>query len=73
MIPLLFTVGAESQGVPCANLSWLFVSGKFPLQILDVVLLLLEEVHEDIVAGGQRGVVQHQLVEDVLLVGRGCG
>ena len=48
------------------------MSGWFPLQILDVVMLLLDEGHEALVAGGQCGVVQHQLVKDVLLVGRGC-
>ena len=61
MVPLIFTIGAESRGVPCAGLAWLLVAGKFPLQVLDLFLVLLDEGHEALVAGGQHGVIQHQL------------
>ena len=73
MIPLFFTVGAESRRVPCAKLAWLLVLGYFPLHMLDFVLVLLDEGHEALVAGGQRGVIQHQLFKDVLLIRCGCG
>ena len=61
MVPLFFTIGADSRGVPCAGLAWILVAGKFLLQVLDLVLILLGEDHEALVAGGQRGVIKHQL------------
>ena len=42
-------------------MAWLLVAGKFSLQVFDLVLVLLDEGHEALVAGGQRGVIQHQL------------
>ena len=56
MVPLLFSVGAESWGVPCADLGF-FLTGEFSLEVLHVVGLFLHEGHEALVAVGQRGVV----------------
>ena len=56
MVPLLFAVGAESWGVPCADLGF-FKTGKFSIKVLQAVGLFLHEVHEALVAVGQRGVV----------------
>ena len=58
-------------GVPCAGLAWILNAGKFPLQVFDPVFLLFDEVHEALVDRGERGVVQHQLLQDTFLVG--CG
>ena len=61
MVPLLFSVDAESRGVPCADLGF-FISGEFSLKVLEAVCLFFHNGHEALVAVGQRGVVKHQLV-----------
>ena len=49
-------------------MAWLLIAGKFPLQVLDLILLLFDEGHEALIASGKRGVIQHQLLQDVFLV-----
>ena len=56
MVPLLFAVGAESWGVPCADLGFL-KTGEFLLEVIQVVGLFLHEGHEALVAVSQYGVV----------------
>ena len=56
MVPLLFAVGAESWGVPCAGLG-VFKAGELLLKVLQVVGLFLHKGHKDLVAVGRRGVV----------------
>ena len=58
MIPLLFAVGAKGAGVPCAGLGLRFPKlGEFSLEVLQVVILLLDEGHEALVAVRESGVV----------------
>ena len=56
MVPLLFAVGAENLGVLCADLGF-FKTGKFSLEVIQVVGLFLHEGHEALVSVGQCGVV----------------
>ena len=56
MVPLLFAVGAESWGVPCADLGFL-KTGEFSLEVLELVGLFLHEGHEALTDVGQCGVV----------------
>ena len=59
------------MGVTCAGLAALLNAGNFPLKVLDLVVLFFDESHEALVAHGKRGVVEHQLLQDVLFVDRG--
>ena len=55
-------------GVPHAGLAALLNAGNFPLMIIDLVVLFSDESHEALVACGERGVVEHQLLQDVFLL-----
>ena len=57
VLSLFLPVSSSGGGGPCAGLAWLFNTGKFTLQVLDLVLLLFDEVHEALIARGERGVV----------------
>ena len=56
MVPLLFEVGVESWGVPCADLGF-FLMGEFSLKFLELVGLFLHEGHKALLLVGQCGVV----------------
>ena len=56
MVTLLFSVGAESWGVPCTDLGF-FKTGEFSLEVLELVGLILHKINAALVAVGQRGVV----------------
>ena len=71
MISLFFDVSAQGGGVPRAGLVWLLNAGNFPIQVLDIIVLIFDKGHEALVARGERGVFQHQLLQDVFFVG--CG
>ena len=49
-------------------MAWLLIAGKFPLQVLDFVFLLFYEGQDSLVALGECGVIQHQLLQDVDIV-----
>ena len=46
-------------------------AGNFPLEILDLVDLFFHESHEYLIACGECGVVEHQLLQNVFFVYRG--
>ena len=71
MISLFFAVSAQGGGVPCAGLAALLNAGNVPLEVLDLVVLFFDESPEALVARGERGVVEHQLLQDVFFVDPG--
>ena len=46
-------------------------AGNLPLKVLDLVVLFFDKSHEALVALGKRGIVEHQLLQDVFFVDRG--
>ena len=67
----LFAVIAQGGGVPSAGLAALINVGNFPLEGLDLVVLFFDEGHKALVARGESGVVEHQLLQGVFSVDRG--
>ena len=58
MIPLLFAVRVKGGGVPWAGLGLGFLeASEFSLKVLEVVSLLCNKGHKDLVGGGEGGVV----------------
>ena len=49
-------------------MAWILKSGKLPLQVLDIILLLFDEGHEALIDRGECGVVQHQFLQDFFFV-----
>ena len=46
-------------------------AGNFRLEVLVTVVLFFDEIHKALVARGDRGVLEHQLLQDVFFVDRG--